>query len=237
MKRNESKIVLITLGVHSLFLFAFPSSTHLKEPPKKKHELRIVTKEITPPKTLPVKFVQSSSPPSSVMTQKEQTDPIKPQLPKKISSPPKKAPVKKIIKNKTTKPPVKSVKSVRGKFEKNVAKIQKKSPSSSINTSPKATLIQTSPIAPTDVEQGEEKYNYLSTVSSQLQEWLVLPEKGIVKLTITVQPNGKIVNIKPLSTESEKNLEYLKHILETLQLPVYEKNEEITFTIMFCDEK
>ncbi len=233
MKKEQIKIALITLAVHSCYLFMFPASLHLKDPPQKKPELRIVTKEIIPPKTLAVKVTPAPLP-LPLMHVAEKPTPTKPlatlpknkDLPKKIL---KKKPSKQTPKQ-TAKPTAKPVKSVRGKLEKNVAKIQQ-------NNTPTPPPLLTSSVATAELIQGDEKYHYLSVVSSQLQEWLILPEKGEVKLTITVQPNGKIANIKALSSESEKNLEYLKHVLEGVQLPVYDKNEEITFTVTFCDEK
>ena len=256
MNRQHLKIALITLGVHTLYLFMLPTSLKIKEPPIKKQELKVITKELPHPRAQTIQMAPSDK--------NAPTEPTRSFIPR--TPPPKKTP-----------PPVttKTVKTMRGKLEKNVAKIQKKTPAKTLaKTYPKSPSktpqksLQNSPskssIKPTkpstknslpqhlppsflitkadktmtSMQEGPEdiKLSYLETISSQLRQWLTLPEKGAVKLTITVQANGKIGNIKPVSHESEKNLEYLVLVLEAIQLPVFGKNEEITFTITFCDD-
>jgi hypothetical protein len=63
-----------------------------------------------------------------------------------------------------------------------------------------------------------------------------MPEKGIVKLTITVLTNGKIDKIEIDTYESKKNLDYLMAVLPTLSMPTIEKGFDATFTVLFCSD-
>ena len=251
IKKRSYKVALITIGVHSLYFFMFPTSLNLKNVPKKTQKLHVVTKEIIPPRAKAETIVKTQLDTDKVKVSKQkistssflpESSPPKSSSPKKTikkvptkkkskTTPKAKPQIKPKAKPKTTTTP-KSTKSVRGKLEKNVAEIQAKNPKKKVEgikkTAPSSTDSQTS--------EKEAKHSYLQKISTQLRGWLTLPEKGAVKLTITVQANGKIVNIVPLSNESEKNLEYLKCVLTSLQLPAFEENKEITFTITFCDD-
>lgn len=221
MKKKHIKIALITLFVHVLYFFIFPSGQKINQLTSPPTPLRVVTKEITPPRAQVIKLPNES---------KKGEEKFQSFLPK--TSPPKK-----IVKKKPTvkKKPVKNVKSVRGKLDKNVAKIKAK------NAPVKKNVKKSTPEKPvtTSTQKGstsEETHAYLQKISHSLQEWLTLPEKGSVKLTITVQANGKIVNMEVLTKESEKNWEYLRTVLPGIQLPTFKENKEITFTITFCDD-
>ncbi len=233
MKKQHLKIALITLGVHSLYFFMFPTSLKITPELIKPQPMRVITKEITPPQIQPIRVINEeriSESTTKISESKSAPTSTPSFLPK--ASPPKKIIVKKTPTKKptpTTQKNKKTVKTVRGKLDKNVATIKAKS----------APQKHKPPSLSTSKEQGiegKEKHSYLQQISSSLKEWLTLPEKGVVKLTITVQANGKIVNIELLSSESEKNLHYLKTVLPGIKLPSFEENKEITFTITFCDD-
>ena len=187
MKKQHLKIVLITLGVHSLYFFMFPTSMKINRDAPVPRPMKVVTKEIFSTKARTVEFK------SEATISKAKINSF---LPK--ASPPKKTIKKKTVQKKTPekKPSPKSVKSVRGKLDKNVANIKARS-------YPKATPGARKPTKVPDLV-GEEKHSYLQKISYSLKEWLTLPEKGTVKLTITVQANGKIATINIVSSESEK---------------------------------
>lgn len=87
-----------------------------------------------------------------------------------------------------------------------------------------------------DVTIDETVDRYFLDVCDLFKNTLVLPEKGVVKLTISVQPNGKIAKINLVSAESEKNLEYLLDKLRELILPKSQDGKDVVFTITFSDE-
>jgi hypothetical protein len=78
--------------------------------------------------------------------------------------------------------------------------------------------------------------SYLESAFAIFKANLILPEKGPVKLTITVGPTGKIDKIITETSESQKNLNYLLDLLPHLILPTPEKNQEPTFTVLFTNE-
>ena len=77
--------------------------------------------------------------------------------------------------------------------------------------------------------------SYVELACATFHDVLILPEKGMVKVTITVQPNGKIGKVEVETFESRKNLDYLMAVLPTLTLPKPEGGNHATFTILFCD--
>ncbi len=78
--------------------------------------------------------------------------------------------------------------------------------------------------------------SYVESACLVFKEALLLPEKGQVKLTITVQPNGKIGKMDLETFESKINLDYLMTVLPTLSLPIPERGKDATFTILFCND-
>lgn len=82
----------------------------------------------------------------------------------------------------------------------------------------------------------ETLQSYVDSACLIFRDILVLPEKGLVKLTITVQPNGKIGKIEIETFESKKNLDYLMTVLPTLSLPIPERGKDATFTVLFCND-
>ncbi len=90
-------------------------------------------------------------------------------------------------------------------------------------------------IAPA-IADAKSHSTYLESAFVIFRSALVLPEKGSVKLTITVSPTGKIDTIITESFESQKNLNYLLELLPHLILPIPEKNGETLFTVLFTNE-
>lgn len=228
MKQERKKIVLITIFVHLFYFLLFPFAPRVPENKTFNKPMKVVTKVITPPRAKAV-HLDNSDNQTKPLTAKHEVASF---LPK--ASPPKRNPSKKVP---VQKAPVKKAKAVRGKLDKNVAKIKAKKPPTTKKISVKKEVSKTPSLSMSTSEKGiDEKHEYLKKISHSLQEWLTLPEKGNVKVTITVQANGKIVNMEVLTKDSEKNWEYLKTVLPGIQLPKFEENKEITFTITFCDD-
>jgi hypothetical protein len=84
--------------------------------------------------------------------------------------------------------------------------------------------------------ETESHSSYLESAFVIFKNTLILPEKGPVKLTLTVGPTGKIDKIITESFASQKNLNYLLELLPHLILPSPAKNQEATFTVLFTNE-
>ncbi len=134
--------------------------------------------------------------------------------------------------------------------KKNIAKISKKTIQKSIGktlnkkqpakkTSPTTSLKKgnENKFGKNDAVKSESEYTkYLGQITELLQQHLTLPESGKVKLVITLEPNGKVVKIRSLLSESEANLNYLLKNIKEITFPTYTKKEDRIFTIVFCDE-
>ena len=145
----------------------------------------------------------------------------------------KKAPSKKIVKKVKSKPTKKIAKK---KIQKAINKSLNKTKIATKTN--KNKNLKTKKSTKKDAGKAQSEYNlYLSMVSDLLAEALTLPEKGRVKLKLTIRPNGKVAKIVTLLSESNDNLAYLQTNLSTLSFPAYKKQEDRTFTIVFSDEK
>ena len=142
------------------------------------------------------------------------------------------------------------------KIDKTLTKVEKKAPIQQKPTSKKTTekatkKKSTKEVAPKkstneaivslspkvgELQENTFLTNYLTGVVDIFKMNLTLPEKGRVKVTITVQPNGKIDTIKVISSESDLNLDYLIKVLPVINLPPFQKPNDIAFTITFCDD-
>jgi hypothetical protein len=69
--------------------------------------------------------------------------------------------------------------------------------------------------------QNRKAENYHRNLMRSLQQNLLLPEYGSVKVQITVSNTGKIIDIKVLSHQSEENKTYLMKSLPSLLLPSF----------------
>ena len=148
----------------------------------------------------------------NIITKIEKTS-LLPPLPKKTTL------IKKVSSQPKAKPPPKSSKQVLKKIDKRLAK-------------PHSPPVKQLPI--TSIE--EPLSSYVDSACLVFKEALLLPEKGQVKLTITVQPNGKIGKMNLETFESTVNLDYLMAVLPTLSLPIPERGKDATFTILFCND-
>jgi len=213
--KNKTNFLIISLTVFiHISGFLLFSVKYPKTQTKPKKKLLVVTKII--PKVEPL-----------IPSYKHSSQPVK-TVPKKIKKQAaKKPPIKKIAKKKPIRRKKKTStpsKKIRKNLEKNLAKIKKVTP-------------KNSPPPPTSKEDKSEAINiFTQRISTIFREALILPEKGAVKLSITVQANGKIGTIETLYSESEMNLDYLKMMLPKLTLPKPQGAKEINFAITFCDD-
>ncbi|MBM3192640.1 MAG: hypothetical protein FJZ59_00205 [Chlamydiae bacterium] len=126
-------------------------------------------------------------------------------------------------------PPLKEKKTPPKTSKQILKKIEKRKPKSALNLQKKVS-------SPQKTAEKESFPSYMEATFDIFRSLLVLPEKGRVKLTLTVTADGKIDKITKESSESQKNLDYLLDLLPHLTLPPLEKNQETTFTVLFTNE-
>ena len=169
-------------------------------------KLHIVTKHFTPKTVVP-----------TLVHKIEKSSPLPP-LPKKPLQN-KIVPLKKAPPQAKAKPPQKSSKQVLKKIDQRLAKP---------HTPP--------PKAPPPHVVEIALPSYVDSACLIFRDALLLPEKGQVKLTVSMESNGKIGKMEIETFESKKNLEYLMAVLPTLSLPYPEKGKEISFTVLFSND-
>ncbi len=204
--KQSSKIWVFVTFIHLVGLALISTAS---APKLQKKRLMVVTKQVTPK---PAVVIASHAKPMVISPAREV--PYAP--PKKIKQVKKQPIPTKALK------PTKSSKQVLQKIDQRLAK------NFPVPPPPK-------PHRPKEIEE-ELLPTYVDTACLVFRDLLVLPEKGIVKLTITVQPNGKIGKVETETFESKKNLDYLMTMLPTLSLPIPEGGKDATFTILFCND-
>jgi hypothetical protein len=123
-------------------------------------------------------------------------------------------------------------------LEESIAKIEQKDDkqcksstivAASLSSRETVTLAQEDSILP----------SYTASLIKELTKMLQLPEYGIVKVKMKIDPTGKIVELLVLQAESKANKLYLEKRLPNIVLPRYNEqlmlNDEQTFTLTFCN--
>ncbi len=86
----------------------------------------------------------------------------------------------------------------------------------------------------------EETGSYLTSLVSYLKQSLLLPEFGSVKIQLTIMEDGRVKELKVLSSEAESNKFYLETELPLLIFPKNKKKllNKITetFIFTFCND-
>jgi hypothetical protein len=221
---NSIKLPLIVALCHLPILFIHINSK--PKPQEKKKKIVINTIKILDEKPLIAYNIESSRPPAAKPKRTSNPKPKPKKKPKVVTKKiakkaPKKTPKKKISKKKIQKALNKSLAKSKVVSKKGV---KKAAPSKKVTKK--------------DAGKDQSEYNlFLSDVFNLLAESLELPEKGKVKLSITVRSNGSVAKLVSISSESDENLDYLLSNLKSLSFPTYTKKEDRTFTIVFSDEK
>ncbi len=122
--------------------------------------------------------------------------------------------VKKPQPPKKKKPPPPKARDVLSKVQKNLQKIDTK-------TKPKTI-------------------SYATLMMQRLQTALSLPEEGDVKLQLTLNADGKVLQLTILQSQSDRNSEYLSQVLPTLIFPGFtgdlQGRKQHTFTLTVCHD-
>jgi len=91
------------------------------------------------------------------------------------------------------------------------------------------------------LQVDREDANYFSILAVFLKEALELPEVGSVKLELTLFKDGRVQQVRVLTSESEKNKHYLEKQIKFLRFPPFteglKKERKHTFVLTFCNEK
>lgn len=80
-----------------------------------------------------------------------------------------------------------------------------------------------------------KEVGYRNEIASRLKSLLKLPEHGQVKIKLTLQNSGKVLNVLIVSFESEKNRSYIEKNLKNFSFPSFEgifnNAKEYTFSV------
>lgn len=189
--------------------------------------------------------IQSKMLVRSIVT-KEHT-PISPTAPKVTTAPQKSNSVQAKVKSTPQKPAVSKKKKVTtASVAKTKSPVEETKAASTTATSSKALPIP-KPISFLSIENSDishtqtlEQVNYSSLLVQFLEDRLMLPEKGEVKLQLSLNKEGKVVSIDILKAESVKNREYLKNTLPQLSFPCFNTSVsemQCSYTIRFLSQK
>lgn len=77
---------------------------------------------------------------------------------------------------------------------------------------------------------------YAAELIAYFRELIRLPEQDQVVATITVQPNGEIVRIESIFSESKLNVRVVETKILRAKLPPFEGTDLKTLTFVFCEE-
>ncbi|MEZ5315393.1 MAG: hypothetical protein R3E91_04200 [Chlamydiales bacterium] len=225
------KIIGIVIALHALFLvLLFVIQKHIETPIH--HKLVIETFQEVTPIDLNTHLVHQEQPkidrPEKTIVEKKsperQISPVEQRDPKSKNS--SKSDLTKV--STETKSNKKKAQLV-GMIQKSLSTLNQK-PSDEI------ILIKANKIG----RLSSEKINLESTYTDQLigflENALELPEKGKIKLQLTVKKNGHVKALTIQETNSLKNQKYVEEVLPILLLPPFDKyfedNLDHTFSII-----
>ena len=146
-----------------------------------------------------------------------------------VYSPPP-APKKTIPIQQPLKPKPKQTKEVIRDLQKSIAKIDAKRDKRKVTKQPKPAQLKQMP---------HPQYPVL--LSQVLKKGLHLPEEGDVKLALTLNRQGEIVEMKILNSDSAMNAKYLEDAIMQLRFPPFTRDiihkKQHTFTLTFCHDQ
>ena len=173
-----------------------------------------------------IKLTQTTTPKALKIPKTKQKQVI---IPKKIAQAP------------SRKPPQKAVLQKKPLTRKKILKkIEKRAQAKRSEASKKKSLQKPAKpfLPPSSTQTKKAPLTLSATCIRFLQEALVLPKKGSVKVRISVQTNGKIDTIDVIEgNEDNENARYLQKKLRKLTLPGFASIKKETFTILFSHSK
>jgi hypothetical protein len=82
---------------------------------------------------------------------------------------------------------------------------------------------------------SENNDSYIYSILALFQEKLLLPESGLVKISLTINTQGQIHNLHITESKSAVNCRYLQEILPSLNLPPTPDKKMRSYALCFCD--
>lgn len=206
----NGKIILGVLLAHAtILIWALCSNAQTLSPPETK---RLTVRMVTPAPHLPSK--------QTALSQKKRP------LPSKKRKPQRDVAQKSIKKN-----------------EKLLADLEKCIDSLNFSESPKQKrdVFVPSHLQASSIEESTQTCKktrlYIASFMQTLQTKLDLPERGAVKIRLSIDPTGKITSFELLDAQSTKNADWLKKQLPQLQLPCFNEfgiaEPTVVFTVTF----
>lgn len=211
---RKSQISIVVWGIHFVFiscLVLHHATLNYFKKPQKMTVRTIVATPTVPMKNTPV--ATSTKPPAS--QSKKSAPPVPPKKPSSHPLPPSKKSDHK-----------ESLQQLAAALE-TLNKVEKKSEELSLPT----------PLVLHHEKQQSIRPSYEEILIQYLQQELELPEYGEVKLKLTLDREGNLLDHQVISSKSAKNTEFLKNRLPDLSFPCFNesgnKEKKITFTIRF----
>ena len=240
--QKKRKLFFLTIFVHALILFAI-SYSH-KNVSKNTAPKKMVVKTISP-STSAVKssaFEKASIAPSSKVQRPSKTEAKKASKPITSKNITTKKNEKKMQSGAKAEPDYSTAKNLAKQLEDSLSKIEKGKIKSHVENTlslpPPMALFQESP-TPTSGINEKEAFFYHESLVKYLQHALHLPEYGNVKIALTLKPDGTVMKLEVITSESEKNKTFLEKNLPQIKFPGFSKsdgNEQKTFLLTFCNE-
>lgn len=231
--KKDPLLVAITLFVitaHAAALFILSQNLHpanFQQPKNKKVTVKTIKLKPAQPPPMEEKMVAYTPPqePKPKPKPKPPTPKPKKKTPPKQTAKPKEKPKPK------PKPKIDEKKQkLLKEAQETLAKIERRS--DNINTSSAKTTkiskridkLSLVSIKSTDEKLSSSENNYRNELANHLKAQLQLPEMGNVEVKLIVDKSGRVEKVMILSSENDRNAEYISETLPTLKLPSFGKN-------------
>lgn len=215
----KKRILKVVLGLHFIWLIL---SIILYNPeaffrPKQKIKVNTVVLSPPPPPATKVVAVVAPRP--------------KPKAP--AANPPP-APQKKVVRKTVAKPTPKQdeAKRLLTQIEKSLDALETQ------KTPPKIAFDTPKTIEKLQIDQiPDNKPSYSELLMASLQETLILPEIGEVKIKLTLKETGELLSLEVIHSSSEKNRLYLESELARQIFPPLNHKKSESFILTFCNRE
>ncbi|MBJ7448859.1 MAG: hypothetical protein JHC93_00695 [Parachlamydiales bacterium] len=239
---------VFALTLHFVFLILI--SIHWSSPKKviKPRSMHVQTVKLAPKTIQTTKSTSTTTASTTTSTPKKEVkkEPKKETKTDSKTTTPKQTPTQKTPAKKSTasKPvPAKTTTTKANKssacddllasIEKDMAQIGKKTTPAATTATSKSSY--TTLKWETDQLMNPKEMSYLDEVVGALQQSLILPEYGSVKIELTINKNGSVANLKVVSSESSKNKKYIEENLTTFLFSPNTTSQS-TFSVILCNQ-
>jgi len=221
----KKRILYSVMAAHLVMIFWMVMWTPVKKEKPKSLKIHTVIKT-PPPPLLKEAIVQAKTVPKPVS--------VSPPVKKKAPAP---VPPKKVA---TTAKQTKKTTPVSQELQKQLQESIAKFSENSHKECPKATLEVPKHITRLEMDAGvaTEENAFAAALIECLQQTLKLPERGAVKVELTLKQDGTFVNLHVSDAQSQRNAFFLEEQLPMIHYPRFtgslKQEKEHTFVISFC---